>query len=87
MAVVMRPSWFLYRQGKAEEARPGLLKLTGPNLRESYIGVERGDNGLWGAFMRHAPDGDNVAALPPELPTEYDAWEAAFEIYRNAEII
>lgn len=83
----IRPSWFLYRQGKAEEVRPGLLKLTGPNLREAYIGIEGEAAGKWTAFVRHQPDGPNVAATELEDALESDAWEAAFEIYRNAEII
>jgi hypothetical protein len=83
----IRPSWFLYRQGKAEEVRPGLLKLTGPNLREAYIGIEGGPDGRWSSFVRREPDGPNLAATGPEHATENDAWEAAFEIYRNVEII
>jgi len=83
----IRPSWFLYRQGKAEEVRPGLLKLTGPNLREAYVGIEGGADGKWQAFVRHQADGLNVATTELEHATESDAWEAAFEIYRNAEII
>jgi len=84
---VDRPTWFAYRQGKVEEAGPNLLKLTGPNLRESYIGIRAGDGGRWSAFVRHAPDGLDVAATEVEHATSAEAWAAAFEIYRNAEII
>lgn len=84
---VLRPSWFAYRQGVAEEVNPQLYKLTGPNLREMYIGIEREANGCWDAFVRAAPDGANLAATGPKHPNERDAWHAAFEIYRNVEII
>jgi hypothetical protein len=84
---VMRPSWFAYRQGKVEEVSPALLKLTGPNLRESYIGIRPGEHGRFSAFVRHTPDGLDVVATGPDHATENDAWEAAFEIYRSAEII
>jgi hypothetical protein len=86
MAVIV-PAWFKGRQGKAEESAPGLLKLTAPNLREWYLGLRRLDDGHWQAFLRDRPDGSDVSVIDLEPMPEYDAWEAAFEVYRNHVII
>ena len=82
MALVL-PMWFKQRQGKAEEAGENCYRLTGPNLREAFISIRRAENGLWGASLRYALDGPDIAATEPEIASTYDAWEAAFEIYRN----
>jgi hypothetical protein len=87
MAVTV-PSWFKGRQGKAEEVAPHLLRLTGPNLNEWYIGIRRSDSGRWVAFLRKSADGPDTAAMElDEDLSEYNAWEAAFELYRNQVII
>ncbi len=86
MAVIV-PSWFKGRQGKAEEVRPGLLKLTAPNLREWYAGIRRLDSGGWLAFVRSEPDGADAAAVEVDPMPEQEAWDAAFEVYRNHVII
>jgi hypothetical protein len=86
MALVS-PMWFKQRQGKAEEAGENTYRLTGPNLREAFIGIRKADNGLWAGSMRYALDGPEIAATEPEIGTPYDAWEAAFEIYRNHVIV
>ena len=82
------PAWFKGRQGKTEEVKPGLLKATGPNLQEWYVGLGREGTGLWVAYLREAPDGPDAVRqeLEPSL-AEYEAWEAAFELYRNWVII
>ena len=79
---VILPSWFKQRQGKAEAVGDNLYRLTGPNLRESYVGIRRADGGPWAAFLRFTPDGPDAAATEPSFETEYDAWEAAFELHR-----
>lgn len=84
---LVRPFWFAQRQGKAEEAGPNLYKLTGPNLREALIGVRQAANARWIAFVRAAPDGPDLGATAPEIPTEYEAWAAAFELFRNRFVI
>jgi hypothetical protein len=86
MALVL-PMWFKQRQGKAEEAGENTYRLTGPNLREAFISIRKADNGLWAASMRYALDGPEIAVTEPEIGTAYDAWEAAFEIYRNHVIV
>src|SRR2546425_367822 len=40
MALVL-PSWFKQRQCKAEEAGPNTYRLSGPNLREAFIRIEK----------------------------------------------
>jgi hypothetical protein len=82
------PFWFRQRQCKAEPAGDeNTLKVSGPNLGEAYIGIRRADNGRWGAVMRAAADGPEVAATEAELENPADAWEAAFELYRTQVIV
>jgi hypothetical protein len=87
MAVTV-PSWFKGRQGKAEEAAPNLLRLSAPNLNEWHLGIRRSDTGRWITFLRTSADGpDTVAVELDRDVSEYDAWDAAFEVYRNHVII
>jgi hypothetical protein len=86
MALVT-PFWFKQRQGKAEEAGPNLYKITGPNMKEAFLGIRQGDNGRWHAFVRHQADGPDVAATTESRTTPYEAWEVAFEMYRTLEIV
>jgi hypothetical protein len=86
MAVTV-PSWFKGRQGKADEVGPGLLKLTAPNLKEWIIGIRRHADGRWTAFLRDTPEGTDTVAVELDAVPEYDAWEAAFEVYRNRVIV
>jgi hypothetical protein len=81
MAVIL-PSWFKQRQGKAEAVGENLYRLTAPNLRESYVGIRGEGGGPWTAFLRFTPEGPDAAATAPSFATEYDAWEAAFELHR-----
>jgi hypothetical protein len=84
---LVTPMWFKQRQGKAEAAGENTYRLTGPNLREAFISIRQGAGGMWAAALRHAADGPEVAATEQEIETEYEAWEAAFEIYRNHVVI
>jgi hypothetical protein len=86
MAVTV-PSWFKGRQGKADEAGPGVLRLTAPNLKEWFLGLRRLDDGHWHAFLRSTADGPDEAAVGLEAMPAWHAWEAAFEVYRNHVIV
>jgi hypothetical protein len=86
MAVIV-PSWFKQRQGKAEPAGDNTYRLTGPNLREGFVTVRRGEDGRWSAGLRFTPDGPDGDATQPVLSNEYEAWEAAFELYRLAVVV
>jgi hypothetical protein len=86
MALVT-PFWFKQRQAKAEDAGPDLVRVTGPNMKEAILGIRKADTGKWAAYMRWTADGPEVYATGPDLHTAYDAWEAAFEIYRKQAII
>jgi hypothetical protein len=81
------PFWFKQRQAKAEDAGPDSVRVTGPNLKEALLGIRKGDNGLWSAFMRLSADAPDVYATPPAIETPYAAWEAAFEIYRSQVVV
>lgn len=82
------PFWFKQRQCNAEPAGDGnLLKVSGPNLGEAFLGIARGENNRWRAFMRQSASGPDVVGTEPELDNETDAWEAAFELYRTSTIV
>ena len=75
------PMWFKQRQCKAEPA-DGLLKVTGPNLGEAFLHVAQEDSKLWKAGLRLQADGPDLASTAPEIDSQAEAWEAAFELYR-----
>jgi len=77
------PFWFKQRQAKAEPAGADAYRLTGPNLREGTISIRNAENGKWLAALRLAPDGPEVEATSPEYDSTYEAWEAAFELFRR----
>ncbi len=82
------PFWFKQRQGKAEPAGTDAYRLTAPNApREAFITICRGENGLWAAALRRASDGPDLASTAAEYPTPLEAWQAAFELYRQYEVI
>lgn len=81
------PFWFKQRQCKAEPAGDDILKVSGPNLGEAFIGIARSENGRWRAFMRERADGPEVAATEPEFDNTADAWEVAFELFRTGVIV
>jgi hypothetical protein len=81
------PFWFKQRQCKAEPAGDGVLRVTGPNLGVAYLLVRRADNGRYQAALRSDPAGADVAVTPAEIELPQDAWEAAFELYRDHVIV
>ena len=81
------PTWFKQRQGKAEPAGANTYRLSGPNLREGHVTIRRAEDGRWSAALRFAVDGPDAESTQPVLPNEYDAWEAAFELYRTAVVV
>ena len=83
---VTTPFWFKQRQGVLTEAGPDLVKVSGPNLKEAFLGIRKGESG-WSAFMRQAADGPDSISTLPEIKNSYDAWEVAFEMYRNLDVI
>jgi hypothetical protein len=78
---LVTPFWFYQRQCKAEEAGDNLYRLTGPNLKEAYIGILKA-NGRWASFLKNSADGPDVAVTPGQWNNVYEAWEAAFELFR-----
>jgi hypothetical protein len=83
----VKPFWFAQRQGKADEAGENLYRLHGPIMREAYIGIGRGENGKWSAFVRSEAAGADLTASQVIYDHELDAWHAAFELYRGQFII
>ena len=79
---LVTPFWFYQRQCKAESVGDDLYRLYGPNLKEAFIGIRRGDNGRWSAFLRYSANGEDVAVTPAQWNSVYEAWGSAFELYR-----
>ena len=80
------PFWFKQRQCKAEPAGDHALRVTGPNLAETFLRVEPvGDR--WRAALRLAADGPDASYTDAILPTPKEAWDAAFELYRVRMIV
>lgn len=77
------PFWFKQRQANAEQVAPDTYRVSGPNLREAYIGIRQSSDGRWRAALSLTTDGPDLASTPPEFDNPYDAWEAAFELYRQ----
>jgi len=76
------PYWFKQRQGKVEEAGPDTVRISGPNMREAFLGIRSTADGRWQAFLRLQPeDPDSAVSDGHERNTE--GWEAAFELYRT----
>ena len=81
------PFWFKQRQCKADAAGDdNTLKVSGPNLGEAFIGIARGENNRWRAFLRPSADAAETAT-EPEFENPSDAWEAAFELFRTNVIV
>ena len=81
------PFWFKQRQAKAESAGNDTYRLTAPNLREAFVSVRQDSEGRWGASLRLAADGPEVAVTTTAYPTQGDAWDAAFELYRRELVV
>ncbi len=81
------PFWFKQRQCKAEPAGENVLRVSGPILPEAYILIRPGEEGRWQAALRSTPDGPNLAATDSEFASPQEAWNAAFELYRNHVIV
>ena len=81
------PFWFVLRQGKAEPAGENVLRLKAPNLPEWHIAIKKGENGLWAGAVRKQADGPDVDATDPKYDDPNDAWNAAFELYREKVVV
>ncbi len=77
------PFWFKQRQAKAEPAGDNTYRVTGPILPEAFLSIRRGENGKWAAALRMKPDGPDFAATEADFEAPEEAWEAAFELYRQ----
>jgi hypothetical protein len=56
--------------------------VTRPNLGEAFLRVA-GEIGRWRTGLRLTADGADVASTAAELPSEREACDAAFELFRN----
>jgi hypothetical protein len=82
------PFWFKQRQLKYEPAGSDtLLKITGPNLGEAFIRIQPTENHRWQAAFRRTADGPDEAITEANIPGPREAWDAAFELYRQRVIV
>jgi hypothetical protein len=84
---LITPYWFPARQGKAEEVGPNIYRLNGPNLQEAFIRIEQPKDGRWLAALRLNSDGPDIASTGAVFHNTLDAWEAAFELYREQIVV
>jgi hypothetical protein len=80
------PFWFKQRQCKAEPAGDNALRVSGPNLGEAFLSI-RPEANHWRAAMRLNANGPDVAVTDADIPSEEEAWNAAFELYRTQVIV
>ena len=85
--MLIKPYWFDQRQLKAEPAGEDSYRISGTNVPERLLGIRKGSSGLFQAFMRAAKDSSEEETTESRFPTAYDAWEAAFELYRARVIL
>jgi hypothetical protein len=82
------PFWFKQRQCKAEPAGSDtMLKVSAPNLGETFLRIERGDNQRWRAAIRATADGADLRATEPQFVSPQQAWDVAFELFRQSVIV
>ena len=81
------PFWFKQRQGKAEAVGADLLRVTAPNLGEAFVGVKKSAEGQWEPVFRVSMDGENLASQGSFFATSPEAWDAAFEHYRESLVV
>ncbi len=81
------PFWFKQRQAKAEAAGADTFRVTAPNLQDAFLSVREAGARRWGAALRLAADGPEVAATNAVYETPAEAWEAAFELYRTQLVV
>lgn len=81
------PSWFKQRQGKAEPVDDFTYKVTAPNLGPAFVSIRPDGAGQFAAAVRRASDGPDLAATSPQFTSTYDAWEAAFELFRRQLVV
>jgi hypothetical protein len=81
------PFWFKQRQLNFEPVGgDNVLKITGPNIGEAFIRVNQAKDGQWQAAVSRTADGPDVAAVE-SIPGPREAWDAAFELYRQGLIV
>ncbi len=87
IAMLPIPFWFPQRQCKAEEVETNLYRITGPNLPECFLGLRRNEEGNYCGFLRFNKDGEDEGVTHEAFDSQYNAWEAAFELFRNKVIL
>jgi hypothetical protein len=84
---IVLPSWFKQRQGKAESVGPETYRLTGPNLPETFVLIRNDGDSRWTAAVRTTADGPDAVTAAAIAARPFEAWEAAFELYRQLIIV
>ncbi len=84
---LVTPSWFKQRQCKLESVGENLFRISGPNLPETFLGLRRRGDGLLQGYLCAQKDGPDEVVTERDFDSEYNAWEAAFELYRQKIII
>jgi hypothetical protein len=83
----IEPFWFKQRQAKLEPAGDLMFKASAPQQGDIYLLIRGDDASRWSAAVRQSPDGADLASTSKEFPTQGEAWQAAFELYRRVALI
>jgi hypothetical protein len=84
---VVTPTWFNQRQAKAEAHGENALRLTAPNLKPAFVRTRKTDHDRWVGVLQLDENGPEVAASGADFDRQVDAWEAAFELYRQHVVV
>ena len=66
-----------------ETLEENTYRLSAPNLAEAFIAIRQDSTGGWVPVLRLTKDGPDVANSTAPLTTPQEAWDAAFEQYRQ----
>jgi hypothetical protein len=92
MATTVLPFWMQQRQVKAEPINETTLKISAPQLPTYEIEIRpiAGTSEWTAAVHRAAVEGSErrlVAEAARPQPHKWGAWEAGFELYRQAVVV
>jgi hypothetical protein len=63
------------------------LRLAAPNLAEAFVGIQKTAEGTWAPVYNNSAEGVNLATSDISFDTSQEAWEAAFEVYREQLVV
>ena len=81
------PFWFKQRQGTMEPTGEDAHLVKAPNLDPAVVLIRRSADGGWEPAVRRQADGPDLVAGARSYANRADAWNAAFELFRNLAVV